>query len=311
MVEILMATYNGDKYIREQLDSILNQSYKDWHLVISDDLSTDYTMSILDEYVKNNPNKIEIVSSNCHFGNAKENFMWLCKNRLNQENTSEYYMFCDQDDVWLEDKIERSLYRMHELEEKYSKDECLLVFSDLILCDEKLEIINNSFFEYNRYGKFSDLSFERLTLAPLCWGCTMCFNYNLLKHSLNVDNYSSIVMHDHWFAMVASFWGYVSLLKEGTVKYRRHGNAVTGIAPRLKTIKIFSKLRNSNRIRKDYLANKRQAKLFLDVYCEEINKETTDFLTKYIKRHSGLFFWYVNKDHIDSLSRFLIRVIYA
>ena len=103
-VEILMATYNGSKYLSEQLDSIVKQSYTNWHLTISDDKSSDDTIDIIDTYISKYPNKIRRIGSGIHFGNARDHFFWLLK-----ECDSDYVMLSDQDDVWLDNKIELSI----------------------------------------------------------------------------------------------------------------------------------------------------------------------------------------------------------
>jgi len=102
VVEILMATYNGEAYLRAQLDSILNQTEKRWRLTISDDGSTDATPSIIDEYMNRYPDRIQRIGAKTRFGNARDHFFWLMR-----QSDSDQIAFCDQDDVWLEGKLER------------------------------------------------------------------------------------------------------------------------------------------------------------------------------------------------------------
>ena len=110
MITILLATYNSSRYIRELIDSILNQTYKEWNLVVRDDLSKDDTVAIISEYIKQHPSKISILDNHGESKRAYLNFVELLKNV-----ESEYYMFCDHDDVWLPNKIELSIKRMKEI----------------------------------------------------------------------------------------------------------------------------------------------------------------------------------------------------
>ena len=128
-VDILLATYNGEKYIREQIDSILNQTYKEFRLLISDDGSTDGTRDILNEY-KAKDDRIEIFMQEENLGVVK-NFEFLLK-----KVEAKYYMFSDQDDIWKDEKIEKSLKK---IEEGFD-----LVYSDLEVVDENLNVTYES-----------------------------------------------------------------------------------------------------------------------------------------------------------------------
>ena len=103
-VEILLAAYNGERFLREQLDSLLAQTWEQWHLTVSDDGSTDGTPAILDEYAARYPGRIRRVRHEGRFGNARDHFFWLMK-----ECGASYMMFCDQDDVWHLDKVEKTM----------------------------------------------------------------------------------------------------------------------------------------------------------------------------------------------------------
>lgn len=103
MIDILMATYNGEKYLRPQLDSILRQSNTDWRLIIRDDCSTDNTVQIIREYQQQYPDKFILVQADAPSGSAQNNFFQLIK-YWQQHGTADYVMFADQDDVWLQKK---------------------------------------------------------------------------------------------------------------------------------------------------------------------------------------------------------------
>ena len=134
-IDVLLATYNGEKYLREQLDSILNQTYTNFNLIISDDCSTDGTVKILEEYEKKDSRITGVFVHQKNQGVVK-NIEYLLS--LVQ---SDYYMLADQDDVWLPEKIEMSLKKIKETDSD-------LVFGDLEVVDEKLNTIYPSFNDY-------------------------------------------------------------------------------------------------------------------------------------------------------------------
>ena len=139
IIEILMATYNGEKYISEQIDSIINQTCKNWKLLIRDDGSQDKTLEILEEYEKRDEriNILRDIKGNLGF---VKNFEELLKN-----SSEEFIMFSDQDDYWLENKLEVYSNELN----KFSKEELekpLLLHSNSFICDENLKIKKTSFF---------------------------------------------------------------------------------------------------------------------------------------------------------------------
>ena len=144
-VDVLLATYNGEKYLKEQIDSILEQTYSDFRLFISDDGSADDTRKILEEY-KNKDSRIQVFFQESNLGVVK-NFEFLLK-----KVESAYYMFSDQDDIWKAEKIEKSL-------NKIENDNCDLVYSDLEVVDEKLNVTYESYWKlkgiYNKIKKYS------------------------------------------------------------------------------------------------------------------------------------------------------------
>ena len=125
-VAILMATYNGERFLPVQLDSILNQEFEDWVLLVSDDGSTDRTREILLQYQKRYPNKIQILEKEKPTGSAKKNFLFL----THQAKDYPYLMYCDQDDFWKPEKVRLTLEKMKEIENGSAEIPCL-VHTDL------------------------------------------------------------------------------------------------------------------------------------------------------------------------------------
>jgi len=225
-IGILMATYNGENFIRDQIDSILNQTYNNWILVIHDDGSTDNTINIVKEYEKKYPNKILFIEDNIKCGGAKENFSHLID--LAKKNFNfDYIMFADQDDVWLPNKIEITLSKMLELEENFGNNVPIIVHTDLIVVDKDLNIIANSFWDYQKINPQNN-NLNCLLLENTVTGCTMMINKCLLE-LLKTPFPREAIIHDWWIALVCVLHqGVIFPLREKTVLYRQHDKNDTG-----------------------------------------------------------------------------------
>ena len=229
-VDILLATYNGEKYIREQIDSILNQTYKEFRLLISDDGSTDGTRDILNEY-KAKDDRIEIFMQEENLGVVK-NFEFLLK-----KVEAKYYMFSDQDDIWKDEKIEKSL---NKIEEGFD-----LVYSDLEVVDENLNVTYNSYWKlkgiYNKIKKYNN--FESLYLNNFVTGCTIISRKDLIKDVLPLPNTSKYVLHDYWISLIISQNGKISYVEEPLIKYRQHKNNKVGSKKKSDELKSIDEIR--------------------------------------------------------------------
>lgn len=209
-VQVLMSTYNGEKYLREQLDSILNQEEVEVKLLIRDDGSKDTTMNILKEYER----KYECIKvySGKNLG-ACNSFFDLIKNA--DKNIS-YYAFADQDDVWKKNKLNRALSKL----QKYD-DIPTLYCGAYELVNSNLEKIGN---ESNHQKK---VSFGNSLIECIYSGCTGVFNNKLLKLTLR-QLPKHAYMHDWWVYMIASSMGKVICDEEPCMLYRQHENNVLG-----------------------------------------------------------------------------------
>lgn len=214
MVDILLSTYNGSKYLKEQLDSIFVQTYKEWHLIIRDDGSNDDTLKILYHYKKKYPSKISIMEDKQRIGPALSYF------KLLEISNADYIMFCDQDDVWYVNKIEECINRMIEIEKKY-KLKPILIHSDLEVVDESLNLIHKSLFQYQNLCK-KIISFKQFFFANNVTGCTVMINKFVKNICLPVPN--GVFMHDMWIAVNCKRNdGILFFIDKPLVKYRQHG----------------------------------------------------------------------------------------
>lgn len=275
MIDILMATYNGENYIRDQLESIINQSYIDWRLIIGDDCSTDNTVNIIKEYQNKYPQKIFIYENPVGSGSAKANFYGLLS-RI----TSDYVMFSDQDDVWLPEKISITLAMMQAYEKKYGEDNPLLVHTDLAVVDKTLNILCDSLFNMQDMDYKRD-SFNNILVQNIVTGCTMMINKPLVKLLYEIPQRS--VMHDMWFALTAAAFGKIVFLAHPTMLYRQHENNVEG-AKNVNSFKYIAwKLFSGRKIHNNLLLNYAQAGEFLRIYGDSLNSTFKNMLYEYSK----------------------------
>lgn len=270
MIDILMATYNGETYISNQIESILNQNYSNWKLYIRDDGSKDRTNEILNEYEQKYPEKIKIVRDSKKGLGAKLNFCEL----LNY-STSDYCMFSDQDDIWFENKIEITLKKMKEAENKYGDKAPILVHTDLKVVDKNLNLINDSFWKYqNLKPNYKELNY--LIVQNNITGCTMMMNRKLAKISKNIPENS--IMHDWWIGLVASGLGHIEYINEQTILYRQHGNNEVGAHNYNSKEYIINKLLSKNKIKSSINEAILQAEIFLKNYNDILTKNNKELL---------------------------------
>ena len=195
-VDILMATYNGEKYLRPQIESILDQTFKDFNLIICDDCSKDNTWKILEEYAQKD-SRIKIIKNEKNLGYNK-NF-----EKLLGFVTSDYFMLSDQDDFWLPNKVEESY-------KKITTENLNLVCSDLEVVDKNLNTIHPSMWEYwpdyNIKNKIKKSRDYRSCLMTNCiTGCTTIVNSKLIDKLLPLPGYP--IVHDWWIGIVAGSYG--------------------------------------------------------------------------------------------------------
>ncbi|WP_029503183.1 glycosyltransferase family 2 protein [Lachnoclostridium phytofermentans] len=258
-VIILLSTYNGEKYLEEQLESILKQDYRVTALFIRDDGSTDGTVDILEKYAKIDPRIAYYVGSNIGASNSFFELIEQCK--IN----ADYYAFSDQDDVWLSNKLSKALKILSQ-----NENIPYLYCSEPNIVNEKLESIKPPF-QYNNIK----LDFRNALVENMCTGCTAVLNKKLFE-LLQVKRPNFAIMHDFWFYLVASCFGTVYRDNESYVLYRQHQNNVIGVSRGI-FFHYLKRIKNFNRNRSLlYL----QAKELQNIYSlEDVNKEILkDFL---------------------------------
>ena len=233
-IAILVATYNGAVYLRAQLDSLMSQTRRDWTLYVQDDFSTDSTLDIIREYQQRYDN-IRLLEHTSQLGPMK-NFMSML-----EQVEADYYLFCDQDDVWVADKVERSMQEMEACEAQ-NPGKPTVIFTDLRVVDSSLREISSSFWEYMKIYPEKLTTFARLGARRLATGCTMCFNRQAKNVSFPVS--ANAYMHDAWIVLsVAKHAGVIKGIPVPMVLYRQHESNVLG-AVGSGLMKKFADLKN-------------------------------------------------------------------
>ncbi|OUJ73884.1 glycosyltransferase family 2 protein [Hymenobacter crusticola] len=221
-VTILLATYNGAKYIEEQLDSILQQTHTNWELLIRDDTSSDATLRIIATYQARFPDRIFIINDD--LGNLGSTLNFNALLRLARKKDAAYIMLCDQDDFWLPDKIAYSLAKMRSLEHKYGKNFSLLIHTNFHYVNTELKIIKAS--RNFQATKIPQLNLCHLLAQNPVYGCTTILNSKLLNVIGDIPPRAE--NHDYWIAMVASALGKIYYADKKTILYRQHGKNISG-----------------------------------------------------------------------------------
>ena len=221
--DILLAAWNGERYLPQQLDSILAQDESAWRLTVSDDGSTDGTPDILKEYARRYPERIRVCHSGQRFGSAKGHFLYLMR-----QCTAPYALFSDQDDVWHPDKLRLTMQALRQAEEQSGADTPILVFTDLRLVDEALHPLADSLTRY-QHRPVEDLDYRSLLMQNVVNGCTIGCNQALMTLAGQCREDDAILMHDGWLAAVAARFGRIIYVDKATMDYRQHsGNSVGG-----------------------------------------------------------------------------------
>lgn len=215
MISVCMATYNGQKYIYEQLESILKQLKNNDEIIISDNESSDKTLEIIRSF---NDQRIKILSF------KKSKFFFSFHNKIHyaisrnfenaiSQSSGEYIFLADQDDIWVANKIETMLF--------YLKS-CNVIMHDCVVINEAGEVIADSFFEMLK----SRTGFIRNILFPTYHGCCIGFSSKILKNILPFPRH--LIMHDAWIGLLNDFFHKVQFINDKLIIYRKNSQSASG-----------------------------------------------------------------------------------
>lgn len=278
MVTVLLCTYNGAAYVRAQLQSILDQTVQDLHVVVSDDGSTDETTAIVEAMAAENPGRITLLRQDPPTGSAQRHFLKLLVERAydvagtaattavdadsaqHAENDdgpvsisgqapadgvrvrADYIMLSDQDDVWLPDKVEKTLARMQADEAACraagEANASILVHCDSRIVDRALREIAPSFAAYQKMTP-SRCQLQQLLVQNNVVGGALMMNRALAERITEIP--AHCVMHDQWIALIASAFGHIDFVPEALYLYRQHGDNVLGAGKGSRIMEILGR----------------------------------------------------------------------
>ena len=211
-IDILMATYNGEKYLAEQLDSIINQTYHNWNLLIRDDNSTDRTLEIIQDYQKKD-NRIKLLKDNKGNLGIVKNFEELLKN-----SESEFIMFSDQDDIWVENKLDMYLKMIEKI-----KNKGFMIHSDAILFDKnKSNILKDTFISKKAINK----GLENVFFNYFVQGATILISKEIKNFILPFPK--EVYLHDRYIHLISELFFERIFVNKALIYYRQHGDNQIG-----------------------------------------------------------------------------------
>lgn len=292
-VAVVMSTYNGEKYVREQLDSILNQTYKNIEIVVRDDGSKDNTVKIIKEYQEKYSNIKLVIGKNLGF---IKSFFELLK-----ITESDYYAYADQDDVWMDNKIELAVNLLNELDNTKPN----MAFGNSDYYDENMNLIGEG--EKNR--KFS---FNRALFECIGQGMTMTINKKTRDYIVN-NPPKNCFFHDWWTYLICIGLGNVAYSNVTTVKYRRlKKNATSEGQGYIKLLMWRIKNLLLNNGIKDV---KRQMINYKEIYYKELKEEDKKVLELFSNEKYNFFgalkkAFYPKRLRRRLVDDFMLRVIF-
>ena len=252
-LSIALCTFNGELYLPELLDSLCNQRLLPFELIVSDDGSTDTTLSIIQDFQSKAPFIVNLLINKNRQGVIRnfETALGAC--------SGEHIALCDQDDVWLPDKLEKLVNLVEQMEVEPGHGP-YFVHTDVDLVDSQLNHMGVSFLEHQSLGVLDSEKYRTLIAQNYIPGCCTLFSSDLLDLALPIPE--AAVMHDWWLALIASIAGEIRYDPSRTVLYRQHEKNHLGSDARysMKTLrKIVAVKPALKTIEKNFTASARQA----------------------------------------------------
>ena len=269
-----MSTYNGEKYIEQQIDSLLHQHCENLELeiFIRDDGSKDGTVSIIEDIIQKYPNITFLKGKNK--GVISSFFELVLKADVN----ADFFAFCDQDDVWKPSKVLRAIRLLG----KEDSTIPLLYFARLDIVDEQLNLLKQSPVPPNGIG------FENALIQNIATGCTIVLNKTMLElFKAHIPNKEKVTMHDSWFYLLGTGLGKVVYDEESHLLYRQHSSNTLGMADnKVKSAIVRYKNFKKEGQRKPYT---QQAEEFYRLFKEELNPKKRKLIEDFLYKRNTLF----------------------
>lgn len=280
-VEILLSTYNGERFLQPLLNSLLIQTHSSILITVRDDGSEDKTRAILEESAARD-SRIRLLPEQTNLG-VRGNY-----SRLLSFAQCDYVMFADQDDVWMPLKVQKTIVKMKEMEQQFGEQTPLALHTDLHVVDANLKLISSSFWKYAKLFPLRAASLNRLLVQNVVTGCTLMINKSL-RHSMGSIP-TEAIQHDWWIALFASAFGEIGVVEEATIHYRQHGHNVLGALKFSALSYLIQKFSNPPEADFKYRQqNLCQAKTFLTHYHSLLNPKQCEMLVDYCQLLEGRF----------------------
>lgn len=272
-VSILLSTFNGERYLAPQIESLLAQDYRHCAILVRDDGSSDGTPSLLRRYEKKFPRRIRVEIGE-NIGVVRSFFNLLAR----APGDSSFYSFCDQDDVWRDDKISRAVERIESIPSSLPGLYC-----------SRVEYVDGELGHLGYSPLYRDTGFRHALFENIVTGCTLMLNRcarELIVRGRPPD-LSNVVMHDWWCFLVISAFGAIVFDDFAGVKYRQHpGNVIGGTQDRSR--EIMTHLRRLASRREVFYRPHAQAREFLRSYGHELKAGTREVLERFLRSRSSL-----------------------
>ncbi len=271
-ISIALCTCEGSFFLPIQLESLLSQSLLPAELVISDDSSTDNTVKIVETFAEKAPFEVRLVVNDKRLG-AIQNFnqaMELCRGR--------YIALCDQDDIWLPERLANAYQAMYVAEKRFGSSIPLLVHSDLKVVDANCDLVSPSFMKMHRIRHIKSQPLNKLLAQNFVTGNTVLINQPLLKVALPLSNDAK--MHDWWLALVAAALGKIIFIEKPTVLYRQHDRNLIGASSFI-SLKSFKKVVDLAGLEKEVIGAIKQAEA-LQSHLHKMNYDFPTWLDDYL-----------------------------
>lgn len=269
-ISLALATYNGEKYLIQQLESIFSQELAPDEIIIVDDFSTDRTVSIIREYQKSHP-AIVLFCNEINIGPTAsfKKAVSLC--------TCPYIAFCDQDDIWKPFKLQLSLETLVAIENPSLPS---MVFTDLEIVDHENKSLYPSFWQKHGFKPFS-INFYKLLMGNVATGCSIVINKSMANEIAKMP--SNVIMYDFWISLISYGFGKVKPINITSIRYRTHSSSVT-IKEKLtlsSRLQLFFKI--AFEFKSDFLNDEiLQAETFSQMYECRLNSNNLKHIRRFL-----------------------------
>jgi glycosyltransferase involved in cell wall biosynthesis len=317
-IEVLLATYNGERFLREQIDSILVQDQVGLQIIARDDGSTDGTKEILHEYACRFPDRFQVLPEGRPSGSAKGNFLLLMK-----AAKADYICFSDQDDVWLPGKVSRTKAAMDDLEAQWGPRTPLLVFTDLRVVDDQLQVKYSSLWHLFKIDPASIDDLRKQLFHCVVTGCTVMVNRPLLELALRMPG--DAFMHDRWIGLLAATMGKSAAVQMQTVLYRQHDRNVIGLGRHPSEVRkvkylpsLWRRIRNykGGDVATHWRLARQQAAALLRAHGPEFLPRDREMLNAFLRcdsdpnRFARIFTFLRNGFHYGDIRSILVMILF-